>query len=76
MGLSKDGGAPAYVHGFGELEGNPWAHGVSKEVYDITKEVETMYAGRQSGEVIVLDEFEFAMHLEKIKKDSEKEKKE
>lgn len=42
VGLSKDGGAPAYVHGFGELEGNPWAHGVSKEVYDITKEVETM----------------------------------
>ena len=76
VGLSKDGGAPVYVHGFGELEGNPWAHGVSKEVYDITKEVETMYAGRQSGEVIVLDEFEFAMHLEKIKKDSEKEKKE
>ena len=35
-----------------------------------------MYAGRQAGEVIVLDEFEFAMHLEKIKKDSEKEKKE
>lgn len=76
VGLSKDGGAPAYVHGFGELEGNLWAHGVSKEVYDITKEVETMYAGRQAGEVIVLDEFEFAMHLDKIKKDSEKEKKE
>lgn len=76
VGLSKDGGAPAYVHGFGELEGNPWAYGVSKEVFDITKEVETMYAGRQSQEVIVLDEFEFAMHLEKIKKDSEKEKKE
>ena len=74
--LSRDGGAPAYVHGFGELEGNPWANGASEEVSDITEEVETMYAERQNREVIALDELEFAMHLEKIKKESEKENKE
>lgn len=75
VGLSKDGGAPAYVHGFGELEGNPWTHGVSKEMSDITEEIETMYAEGQNREVIALDELEFAMYLEKIKKDSEKENK-
>ena len=74
--LSRDGGAPAYVHGFGELEGDPWANGASEGVSDITEEVETMYAEKQNREVIALDELEFAMYLEKIKKESEKENKE
>ena len=74
--LSRDGGAPAYVHGFGELEGNPWANGTSEEVLDITEDVKAMYAEKENREIIALDEFEFAMYLEKIKKDSEKEKNE
>ena len=73
VGLTKDGGAPAYVHGFGEIEGNPWKNGTSIEVLDITKEIETLYAG-QHNEVIVLDEFEFGKHLEKINKKTKNEK--